>query len=212
MFGKPSDAQPDTDENILRKSKDIFAGNGLFMNQSLTFPSSHPAVVQAYGLEDALEQPSRAWRSWAELMADCTFGAAQIYSAMQQRKHHPNSKVLLYDFQANNPFMEADFFYGRSNHGINDLYMFNVAEDLVPEKHLKAWKQTVKHLQKAFIQFCHGISPWSPAPMDGADVQSFGPIGIFMDGGDQRIARTLQDGPAPGTAKRWSELITSIKN
>lgn len=102
--------------------KEIFNSNGMIVD-SATFPFDYPGVVKAYGIENALEDPSRDLANWGALMADMTFRLAPIHTATL----HKRSRVLLYKIQAPNPFPNEPLTYNKANHGVNDVFLFDVA-------------------------------------------------------------------------------------
>ena len=182
----------------------------MFKSQSTTFPSSHPSVLRAYSLEDSPKSPGKQWQSWAQLLADCTFGVPAVYSAIAHLKTHPTSKVLLYDFQATNPYEELPFFTGKANHGVNDLYLFNVAEDLVPRTRRANWKASVAGVQAVWISLCHGEMPWKPLEEIGGkvlDLKQVGPVMVFRDGVQGDVADMLEEALTPGFAGRWTAVL-----
>lgn len=211
----PADARPRPDNIILEKAEHLLGANGMLTTQRKSFPFSHPSVIQAYGIENALQQPSKAWRSWAQLVTDCAFRIAAVYSAVAHCRNSPASTVLLYDFQATNPYEKSPHFHGKANHGINDLYLFNVAEDLVPERYLQDWRGTVAQVQSVWIDFCHGKLPWGrfKVSSDGKlDLKTMGPVFVFSNGGGKGVEETLEEALSPGFPEKWNAVLDVVQN
>lgn len=211
----PADALPRPDNIILEKAEHLLGVNGMLTTQKKSFPFSHPSVIQAYGIEDALQQPGRAWRSWAQLVTDCAFGIAAVYSAVAHSRRCPTSNVLLYDFQATNPFEKSPHFHGKANHGINDLYLFNVAEDLVPKRYLEDWRGAVAQVQSVWIDICHQKLPWGRFNVsidENLDLKKMGPVFVFSNGGKKDVKETLEDAISPGFPEKWSTVLNVVQD
>ncbi|KAF7548115.1 hypothetical protein G7Z17_g7260 [Cylindrodendrum hubeiense] len=175
--------QPQPDDKILQIAREICSANGM-LREASTFPASCPAIVEAYGISNALDRPSTAFDGWVALLADVTFRVPPVHVASQ----HQGSSVFLYEITATNPFVAWPHGYGKANHGVNDSIFFNVAEDQVPAKHLKEWQGAVAAIQGAWLDFCNGQKPW-PA----FDKEQLGPIYRFENGNDGVLCHSLNE-------------------
>ncbi|KAF4333990.1 triacylglycerol lipase V precursor [Fusarium beomiforme] len=204
---------PRPEEQILPIAQDVLAGSAMVPQlDSNDSPFCIPAIAQAYNL-DREKSCLDSFEDLASLMADVAFRAPPIYSAAVIKKHQAaNSNtanaapVLLYEIQATNPYKNWSLGYKMANHGINDIMLFNPAEDQVPTEHLESWLSAVNQVQAAWLDFCHGNMPWTPFQWSG-DIDSLGGIYVFPDGGQGRLSETLDDVDGTVIATRWRALL-----
>ncbi|KAF5540165.1 triacylglycerol lipase V precursor [Fusarium mexicanum] len=209
-LSKPLPPPPRAEAEILPIAQDLLAGSVMIPHlNSSDSPFCVPEVAHAYNL--SREKSSLdSFEDLAGLMADAAFRTPPIYSAAVIQKHqiaHGHaSHVLLYEIQATNPYKNWSLGYKRANHGINDLFLFNPAEDQVPAEHLESWVSTVGQIRAAWLDFCYGKMPWTPFQWSG-DIESLGGIYVFPDGGKSRLCKTLDEVDGKATATRWRALL-----
>ncbi|KAB5518932.1 Alpha/Beta hydrolase protein, partial [Coniochaeta sp. 2T2.1] len=148
------------------------------------FPDS--SIASTYGLGSLT--------SWAQLVADVIFRLPPIYFAM-----HAPGRAFVFSIHATNPFPLWPLSYGHANHAINDIFVFDVAYDQVPDVHKSEYRAAVEDMQHKWIDFCYGRQPW------GAFV-STGPIYVFRNGGSQEEA-SLRDAEGVEVERRWMALL-----
>lgn len=191
--------QPLPDDQIRGKLLSLFASNGMVVDPS-TFPQ--PSIAHDYGLETTIDTPSAAMHQWAEFMADVAFRIPPLHIALV----HRTSPVLVYNIEATNPYPNWASSYGRANHAINDLFLFNAAEDQVAPALQDGYRGAVAQIRSAWIKFCHGIHPWQPLNRDNG---SLGPIFTFQDGPTGRLGETLEEAVGEQKATRWRSILKS---
>ncbi|KAF5600656.1 triacylglycerol lipase V precursor [Fusarium pseudoanthophilum] len=209
-LSKPLPHPPLPEAQILPIAREVLAGSAMTPQlNSDDSPFCVSEVAQAYNLtreKSCLD----SFEDLAGLMADVAFRTPPIYSAGVIKKHqiaHGHaSPVLLYEIQATNPYKNWSLGYKRANHGINDIFLFNPAEDQVPAEHLENWVSTVGQVRAAWLDFCYGKMPWAPFGWP-EDVDSLGGIYVFPDGGDGRLCKTLDEVDGTATATRWRALL-----
>ncbi|KAI0477064.1 Alpha/Beta hydrolase protein [Xylariaceae sp. FL0804] len=195
----PAMAKSQPDDGMLAAAANLMSANGMLKSPA-DVPFSHSAVIEAYGLQDALDAPSRAVDGWSSLMADLAFRLAPLYVAAL----HPGGGALVYEIQATNPFPSWATSYGKANHGINDLLLFNVAEDQVGPAELEHWRSSVAQVQGAWLDFSYGKQPWEPVRRG---TYQLGPI-CKMDGkGPLKTCDTVEELVGDVDARRWKSLL-----
>jgi hypothetical protein len=153
----------------------------------LSWPSVVPAEIHA----------------WAALLADIIFRLPPYLVAIAARDEWPPTagKVYLYEFQAKSPYPNWRPGYDRSHHAVTDIFLFDVAADLVPEQHRNRWDMAVSELQSAWIQFCWGKLPWTAASMDSAET-----VYGLQDDKTWQSWQDLSDLVGDRTIQRWEEM------
>ncbi|KAF5568073.1 triacylglycerol lipase V precursor [Fusarium phyllophilum] len=209
-LSKPLPPPPRLEAEILPIAQEVLAGSTMTPQlNSDDSPFSVPEVAQAYNLSRE-KSCSDSYEDLAGLMADVAFRTPPIYSAAVIKKHqmvHGNSSpVFLYEIQATNPYRNRSLDYKRANHGINDIFLFNPAQDQVPAEHLENWVSTVGQIRAAWLDFCYGKMPWTPFEWSG-DADSLGGIYVFPDDGEGKLCKTLDEVDGTGTATRWRTLL-----
>ncbi|KAF5712487.1 triacylglycerol lipase V precursor [Fusarium mundagurra] len=209
-ISKPLPHPPLPEAQILPVAREVLAGSAMTPQlNSDDSPFCVSEVAQAYNLTRE-KSCLNSFEDLAGLMADVAFRTPPIYSAAVIKKHqiaHGHaSHVLLYEIQATNPYKNWSLGYKRANHGINDIFLFNPAEDQVPAEHLENWMSTVGQVRAAWLDFCYGKVPWIPFEWS-EDVESLGGIYVFPDGGEGRLCKTLDEVDGAATATRWRELL-----
>ncbi|RKL27242.1 hypothetical protein BFJ72_g13269 [Fusarium proliferatum] len=209
-LSKPLPPPPRPEAEILPIAQEVLAGSAMTPQlNSDDSPFCVPEIAKAYNLSRG-KSCVDSFEDLAGLMADVAFRTPPIYSAAVIKKHqitHGNaSHVLLYEIQATNPFMNWSLGYKKANHGINDIFLFNPAEDQVPAEHLEIWVSTVGQIRAAWLDFCYGKMPWAPFQWPD-DVESLGGIYVFPDGGEGRLCKTLDEVDGTATATRWRALL-----
>ncbi|RKK10007.1 hypothetical protein BFJ68_g8812 [Fusarium oxysporum] len=212
-LSKPLPPPPRPEAEILPIAQEVLAGSAMTPQlNSGDSPFCVPEVAQAYNLSRE-KSCLDSFEDLAGLMADVAFRTPPMYSAAVIKKHqiaHDHAAnaahVLLYEIQATNPYKNWPLGYKRANHGINDIFLFNPAEDQVPVKHLENWVSTVGQIQAAWLDFCYGKMPWAPFQWL-EDIDSLGGIYVFPDGGEGRLCKTLDEVDGTATATRWRALL-----
>jgi hypothetical protein len=198
---------PLPDTALLKEVEHVLKSN-FVLRSADEFPFSNPTVLKAYGIEHATENPSVAFESWAQLVADLDFRLPPLYLALVGSR----SKVLVYECQATNPYPKASFFYGRANHGINDLLLFNIGADMVPQEHKTAWEGAVNQLQEAWLEFCNGSLPWAPLKgVYSAKEEDYGPMFVIANGGAGGLKGTVREGIGERDWNRWQSLLDASR-
>ncbi|KAK0390698.1 hypothetical protein NLU13_0201 [Sarocladium strictum] len=212
-MSKPMPHPPRPEVQILPVAQDVLAGSAMIPQlDSPDSPFCVPSIAQAYSL--SRERSSLdSFEDLGGLMADVAFRVPPVYSASIIRKHQQRSgttvaaaPVLLYEIQATNPYKNWPLGYKRANHGVNDIMLFNPAEDQVLSEDLENWRTAVSQVQGAWLDFCHGKMPWAPFE-ESEHVDGLGPIYVFPDGGEGRLCKTLAEVDGKATATRWRSLL-----
>lgn len=191
------------DSQMLAKASDFFVSNGM-VSHIKSFPSGFQDIVAAYKLTGALETPSRALQEWAQLLADIAFRLPALHIAL----NHTASDVLVYNLRLSNPYPKWALSYGKSNHAVNDLFVFNVAQDQVPEELAVRHAQSVGQIRGAWLDFCYGKQPWKPMKRDSS---SFGPLFNFENGPTGREAESLEQAIGAELASRWRMIMDRVE-
>ncbi|KAF4437806.1 hypothetical protein F53441_12947 [Fusarium austroafricanum] len=214
-LSKPLPHPPLPEAQILQVAQKVLAGSAMIPQlNSSDSPFCVPTIAQAYRLSRE-KSCLDSFEDLAGLMADVAFRIPPLYSAAIIKKHQKAigngtkaAPVLLYEIQATSPYKNWPLGYKRANHGINDLILFNPAQDQVPPEHLENWVSAVGQVQAAWLGFCYGKMPW--APFEGAEeVNSLGGIYVFPNGGEGRLCRELDEVDGTGTATRWRALLNT---
>lgn len=139
--------KPLPDDQIRQKVASLLSSNGMVCDR----PSFPPrAVTEAYGMgETAIEKPSTAVQLWSALLADVAFRIPPLHVAQT----HRTSDVLVYSIEATNPYPKWATSFGKANHAINDLFLFNAAEDQVPSDLRDGYQGAVAQIRSAWLDF-----------------------------------------------------------
>jgi carboxylesterase type B len=216
---KPPSHVPKTDDEMLICAYELFSTSAMVPRNILEdFPFSAPAVAESYGL-DGEHSPSNSFANWADLIADITWRTPPLHVASTMKEHRERiglenaPPILVYEIAATNPYRDSPPTYKRANHAINDVMLFNPAEDQVPPEHLNDWKGAVGQIQGAWLNFCYGEAPWEPFDgVKGPDADGFGPVFVFQDGPRGKLCRSLAEVDRFQTAVRWRALLEVAKD
>ncbi|KAH7070003.1 Alpha/Beta hydrolase protein, partial [Paraphoma chrysanthemicola] len=190
---------PSSDSKMRAKIYDLASSNGMIRSPD-TFPDAHPSVTDAYNLTSAsLCHPSSTMHAWADLLADVAFRIPPLHIA----SHHP-AKVLLYEIRCKNPYRAWTWAFGRANHAVNDVFLFDVAPDLVEPELRQEHDGNVRQIREAWLGFCYGELPWKPFR---AGEEGFGPMHVFEHGGLGRDGETLEEAMGESVANRWRAVL-----
>ena len=191
-----------------------------------SFPAAYPAIIAAYGLNKssveqngteitALNHPSLAFAAWVDLAADMVFRLPPLYFAQKNAPASLHNKsnnsssnhgeIFVYTIHATNPFRLWPTSYRRANHAINEIFLFDVASDLVPDVHVDEYRGAVSDVQRSWIAFCHGKRPWSPVK------SAAGPVYVFNNGGKSREYATVREAEGEETDRRWMAILNATK-
>lgn len=201
---------PKPDVELLAIAQDFLSGNGeipTFASKDFLFEL--PEVAKLYDLRR--DKPvADSFMNIAALMADVAFRTPPAFIASTMKKHQESvgaavPPMLLYEIQADNPYPGFPIGYRHANHGINDVLLFNPAEDQVAPELLGNWRNAVNQLQGAWLDFCYGKMPW--APFQASDKDGFDPIYVFPDRGEGRLCQELHEVDGTKTANRWRALL-----
>ena len=190
--------KPASDAKMREKIYDIASSNGMIVAPE-QFPDAYPSITDLYGITTSLEHPSSAMLEWADLLADVAFRIPGLHIAT----HHP-ANVLIYEIRCKNPYSLWSWSFGRANHAVNDLFLFDVAPDLVPEDLQEAHAGNVSQIRAAWLDFCYGKLPWEPFR---ASSEALGPLHVFEHGDKGRDCETLEQAMGGIMAQRWRSII-----
>lgn len=194
--------KPAPDDRMRATIFDLASSNGMIVSPA-TFPDAHPNVTEAYNISSALEHPSSAMYKWADLLADMAFRIPPLHIAA----HHP-ANVLLYEIRCKNPYEKWAWSFGRANHAVNDVFLFDVAPDLMSEQSQSSHAGNVAQVRAAWLDFCYGKLPWTPYRQQDT---SLGPIHIFEHGEKGRDAESLEDAVGKTMAAQWRAVLEANK-
>ncbi|KAF2444599.1 alpha/beta-hydrolase [Karstenula rhodostoma CBS 690.94] len=184
--------------DVREKFYNFASSNGMIVDPE-RFPDAYPSVTGLYKITSSLEKPSSAISGWADLMADIVFRITGFYIAA----HHP-ANVLVYEIRGKNPYPPS---LGQANHAVNDVFLFDVAPDLVPEDLQKAHAGNVAQIRAAWLDFCYGKLPWGSCHGGDDGLLS---MHIFEHGETGRDAQTLEDAVGETLAQKWKGLFKAI--
>lgn len=189
---------PRSDKDLRTLMKEMIEAAGL----STKFEEIlSPSVLEAYGVSDTLETPSDDLEKWANLLADMIFRVPPYIVGL----YNTSSKVYVYDFQATNPYPGWPLGYQKSNHAISDVFLFNVAEDLVAERHQAEFSGAVRELQQTWTKFCYGDLNWEP--FRTGDTETLGPVYALANHGKHTRYDSLEAALGKTTKDQWKAII-----
>jgi len=196
---------PLPNELILESAETYFRYNGL-PKPTGRFPDSAPGVCKEYHIsERGLSEPRESFEGWVQLGADIVFRFPPLYIARTAPKIGSARKVYLYEFKAPNPYAPGSMWHGRANHGANDLFVFNPAEDLVGDDFKPGFAGAVKAVQDKWLDFIHGLSPWTAYNA----VERGGTCFVFDDGETSHEAASLVETVGKEKSEQW-EIIWAM--
>jgi hypothetical protein len=190
--------KPASDSKMREKVFDLASSNGMIVKPE-DFPNAHATITDPYGLTSSLENPSTAMHAWADMLADIAFRIPPLHIAA----HHP-ANVLVYDLKCKNPYPAWSWAFGRANHAVNDVFLFDVAPDLVPEELRAAHDGNVRQIRAAWLDFCYGKLPWTPCTSRG---DGLGPIHVFEHGDKGRDGESLEEAMGEKSAQQWRAVL-----
>ncbi|ORX98297.1 Alpha/Beta hydrolase protein [Clohesyomyces aquaticus] len=190
--------KPASDAKMHAKITELISSNGMILSPS-TFPTVYPSVISAYNITTAIATPSSQMFEWADFMADLAFRIPPLHIAA----HHP-ANVLVYEIRCKNPYPLWSWSFGRANHAVNDLFLFDPAPDLVPEELRRDHDGNVRQIRAAWLDFCYGKLPWKQVRKEG---ETLGPVHIFENGAMGRDPETLEEAMGEETAGRWRVVL-----
>lgn len=188
------------DDRFLLTVKEILSTNAIF-HDAVDLLIADRDIREAYNIRS---NDSADLQNWAALIGDITFRIPLVFMASLQ----PDRPMLIYEIAATSPFTNSAIHYQKAFHGINDFLLFDVAEDAVPEKHLEEWRLAVAALQCVWLDFCHGLTPWSPAERFG---ENLGPFYRIDNTADGVLCQTLEELVGKLTAERWSIVLRQAR-
>jgi hypothetical protein len=178
--------------------KDILSSHGMLRDRVDEF-IDNAEIRRAYDLPVNTED-FRDLHNWSSLIGDLVFRIPLVYmaSTLHEQPMH------LYEIAAVNPFTNSGMHYQKANHGLNDLILFDVAEDAVPSKHLHEWQGAVAAVQAAWLDFCHGEAPW---PVAQGNLQELSPFNRIDNTSGSVLCQTLRELVGDSTAYRWTTIL-----
>ncbi|KAM0275751.1 hypothetical protein ACHAQH_007437 [Verticillium albo-atrum] len=203
LLGHVLATKSSSEDAFLSTIQDMLCTNGL-LRGTVDALIANTEVRKAYGIPETGESSADSMK-WASLVADLMFRIPLIHMASTMA----NQPMLLYEISATNPFTNSAFHYQKANHGINDILLFDVAEDAVPQKHLEEWRGAVAAVQETWLDFCHGLTPWPVATGSG---ESLGPFYRIDNTSGGVICGNLAELVGETTAKRWSTVLREVPN
>ncbi|KAH8716790.1 Alpha/Beta hydrolase protein [Phaeosphaeriaceae sp. PMI808] len=190
--------KPAPDSRMRTTIFDLVSSNGMIISPD-TFPDAHPTVTDGYNISSSLEHPSSAMYQWADLLADVAFRVPPLHIAA----HHP-ANVLIYGIRCKNPYAGWSWSFGRANHAVNDVFLFDVAPDLMAKDLQTSHAGNVAQIRAAWLDFCYGKLPWAPY-RQGDD--RLGPMHVFEHGEKGRDAESLEDAVGNKAAGQWRAIL-----
>ncbi|KAJ9413309.1 Alpha/Beta hydrolase protein [Fusarium oxysporum] len=189
-----------SDDRFLLTVKEVLSTNSIF-HDAVDLLIADPDIREAYGVRS---NDSADLQNWAALIGDVMFRIPVVFMASLQ----PDQPMLIYEIAATNPFTNSAMHYQKANHGLNDILLFDVAEDAVPEKHLEEWRGAVATLQSVWLDFSHGLTPWPPAKSSGEDLGPFYRVDNTTGG---VVCQSLDELVGKPTAERWSIVLRQAR-
>ena len=191
------------DEAFLSQWRRTMISNGILkMHKDMS-----TSIVEAYGITPTLAaHPTQNPDAWANLLADCVFRIPSMYTARTDRSG--GRKILLYEFCATNPYPGQSSWYGKANHGVNDLFIFDPAFDKVPIEHKVDFKGASVEAQRCWLEFCHGRMPW---PQANSVARGREPIYVFENGSSSHLAQGLDEAIGKETAARFETILSAAE-
>jgi carboxylesterase type B len=191
--------RPASDQQILDRLEELFLSNVMLAN-TCRFPFNYRNILDLYSLNESIQHPSTGQGFWVRFLADIVFNFPTIYTVVAYNDmfaSETQSKAWLFQFDAKDPYT-GFFAQETAHHGVNDIFLFDVAPDAVPAEKLDSWSRTSKNLQRVFIEFANGKAPYPPVvPRNragtGGSVGPVGPLYIFDDGDGSRIVDNIQE-------------------
>jgi len=194
--------KPLPNDLILQNTSHSFRFNGL-PKPAGRFPGSAPEVCKHYHIiGKGVSEPRESFEGWVQLVADIVFRFPALYVARTAPIDHGARKVYLYEFKASNPYAPGTIWHGRANHGVNDLFVFNPAEDLVVQNVKAGFIGAVEAVQSKWLEFIHGGAPWAAYNTEEGGGRSF----IFDDGEGSREVGTLAEAVGEEKAAQWESV------
>lgn len=187
------------DQAMKKATRDMLESMGTTSKTDSLFSNK---ILQAYGIEDTVETPSKDRDTWAEFVADLIFRIPPYLIGLT----HTGSKTYLYEFAATNPYPEWPLGYGKANHALSDIFLFNPAEDLVGAKHREEYSGAVQQLQREWIDFCYGDLTWTPFP-PGNSNEGLGPVYSFANCGAGGESASLAQVVGDEVVERWKTVL-----
>ena len=182
--------------------------SGLTSKTDDYFPSDLLSLYSlAYPADDA-----SSIHEWAVYLADIIFRVPPYLIAEVLSTQHPSEssatsttgKIYLYDFKAKSPYPKWRPGYQKAHHAVTDIFLFNVAPDMVPDEHSMVWRLAVEQLQNAWIKFCWGALHWDAIGRDNVRI----PVYVLEDGYVWERKIGIDSVTDPEGAKRWKALLT----
>jgi hypothetical protein len=180
--------------------------------EAALIPSGVTSMTSKYFSPDSLNLYDLSWpaivpsevHAWAALLADVIFRVPPYLIA--RCDDTAAGKVYVYEFQAKSPYPNWPPGYDRCHHAVTDVFLFDVASDLVPERHRNRWSMAVSELQSAWIQFCWGELPWEAATTDGGEA---GLVYVLQDNKTWQSRQGISEVVSNTIAARWRALMSA---
>ncbi|PVH87101.1 alpha/beta-hydrolase [Cadophora sp. DSE1049] len=196
-----------SDEDILKQLRSTIETNHTFADHN-EFPDQFSNVFKAYDLQEAMVCPSKHIEGISSLLGNILFDFPTLYLPIATYKSGNSSRVWLYRYSITNTY-PASHSYRKAHHGVNDLFVFNPAPEMIPEEDRASWDAGVLQTQRSWIEFANGENPWTPVRRESSvnSVSTLGPIFHFADHGKSREFDTLQECVAEDLVKRYNSLL-----
>ncbi|EXK24392.1 hypothetical protein FOMG_18875 [Fusarium oxysporum f. sp. melonis 26406] len=211
FINDPLTMKPKSDAQILESFKSIIMANQVIATPE-TFPFDKPDVLQSYDISSAVERPSNNLKHWSRLIGNLLFDITSVYTATTFDKHGGDARVWLYRYDATNTYPKSHS-YRVAHHGVNDLFLFNVAPEHIPLEDQPSWNATVERTQRVWIDFANGESPWTPWRHESSveTIGAAGPIYTFADNGQSRLYDTMEECVGSKVAQQYQSLLRSSR-
>lgn len=199
-----------SDEDAWNFMHKVFDSNNCIKTPN--FPFDNAALMRSYSMGDLIQKTinqrhlnlSKHSKKWAALLGHVLFNFPTYLLAERLSQTDGASKVWLYHYEAQNPY-PASHSRDMAHHGVNDLFLFNVAPDQIPEEHLEAWTGSAEQTQRSWVEFINGESPWSPVD----DAKVLGPVFKFDAGQSSAQYNSLEAAIGEPSASQWEAMKSS---
>ncbi|KAL2062347.1 hypothetical protein VTL71DRAFT_6613 [Oculimacula yallundae] len=165
-------------------------------------------LFDQYELQDKIARPSDYIDEFGHLLGNSLFDVTALYVSLSRQRTSPAGRVWFYMYDLANKY-PGNSSYGKAHHGVNDLFVFNVARDMIPTKDRASWDAGVVQTQRSWILFVNGEDPWSPlrANVSIDQVPSFGPVFLFADHGTSRELGTLKEAIGTKQTQQYDAIL-----
>lgn len=201
--------QPKSDGEALKQIGVNVSSNWVVRSPE-TFPYQNLGVLKAYGLEHTVKIPSKDIKAWGHFLGNLIFDVPSLYLALDRQKKGRTGRIWLFRYGMVNTYV-GNHSYGKAHHGVNDLFLFNVAPEMIPKADQESWNAGVLQTQRSWIEFVNGEDPWAPVRPESsvAAATELGPIFLFEDHGKSRVCQTLIESVGSELAIQYQSILSA---